>query len=371
MVGIRLAAAALLTTLALAPTADAQEGRNGLPELLALIPAGQVDEADAFFYYADLEAMTAAAGIALQDDPQAVVDGFWRFTVGPGMFTQYLLQYDRMREVVGFGLADMARVMSFGTPPGTVTVVAGGPGLSDMAALDAALGPRGFTLTETTGLPVWESGEDYSIDLLHRDVADPFGGYLGQASRIAVANGLLIRAAGWPNLRQVLAVRAGKAQGLTGVLPALPAAVRAVTALPGVEGPVIQAVAFPASALVPEPGRGAPAPAGDPLPPFPFVFLADLQAGREAVNAIVLPYPDFDTAAEAAAIVKERLTAWPRTAEAGLTVESILAPIGGGETLAILWVRLSPETHHPVLRAGLNAWFQAILSRQFTPLSVP
>jgi hypothetical protein len=287
-------------------------------------------------------------------------------------------------------------------PPDQVLVLAGDEGLADPARLQAALQPRGFSLKQVGGVPVWHRFDDFKVNPRERNLADPFGGELGRAARIAVLPQMLVSAASWPTLEAVLAARDAEREGAVALPTMLRAAVAAVEDYGGDGALLVQAVALPLAAVVetpPVPGlMGNPddaaawaeelqaklaAPASGPvLPPFPVVVLADLQLGDEQVSVIALPYAGRETAEAAAEIVADRLHAWAipgREAKGtvvsgvGGTIETATAA-ADAMTVALVAVRHSAgeaaaddEEQQGVV---FHTWMRSIYRREFSPLAL-
>lgn len=105
--------------------------------------------------------------------------------------------------LVGFGPADIAGVVNYGTPPDDALRLVLRPGVA--AGVPAALAADGYAQADTPFGPLFLRGEqDYAISLGDRNPDDPFGGSLGQASRVLVQGDVLIRAAGMPALEAAM-----------------------------------------------------------------------------------------------------------------------------------------------------------------------
>jgi len=102
-------------------------------------------------------------------------------------------------QLVGFAPDDIRTVVNYGTPPDAALRLTLTPGV--MPRVETALAASGYERLETGQGPLLRrGGEDYAISLLDRDPEDPFGGMLGQASRVLVQGDMLTRSAGMPVL---------------------------------------------------------------------------------------------------------------------------------------------------------------------------
>jgi hypothetical protein len=126
----------------------------------------------------------------------------------PGFFTS-LMHAERWPALLGFDVTAVDAILTTGEPPTMVEIYAGPPALTDRAALAAALEPRGFALKDIAGVPVWARFEDGRISIADREPADPFGGSLGQASRVAAEDGVLVRTSSSAPLAAAIAASQG------------------------------------------------------------------------------------------------------------------------------------------------------------------
>ena len=103
----------------------------------------------------------------------------------------------------GIDFATVMGVLTFGQPPQDTTVLFGGPGFSD--GVERALLARGFAQSSVDALPVFAAGDDYAVDLTQMGNGDPLGSDMGKAQRVALGQTMLVRTAGWPEMRAALA----------------------------------------------------------------------------------------------------------------------------------------------------------------------
>jgi hypothetical protein len=414
---LRGAAAAVMLAVGAGAAAAADAPAPGLAEMLALLPdAPAIYEASPIFSYADMRAMeragsapspqSEAAFDALPQEQQGLwVDATYRLTMGPQWLGQYFGARgpgpQSMAATVGFDMFAIDRSLVFGLPPGEVLVLAGDEGLADPARLQGALEPRGFALRQVGSVPVWHRFEDYRVNITERTFADPFGGPLGKAARVAVLPQMLVNAPAWPLLEAVLAAPRTEQRGGGALATMLRAAAAAAEQAAGPDALLVQAEALPLAATADAPpipaligladpaavfealkARMAAAPADPALPPYPFFVIADLQDGDEQHNVIVLPYADAAVAATAGEALAERLRGWtvpgaeadgPLAAKVGGTVEARVAS-ADGVSCAVVAVRypLPDPAAEDAARPGqvVRSWMQAIYRREFTPLAV-
>ena len=367
---------------------------SSLESLLGLIPeAPAIYTAAPIFSYVDLRAVERAAGVpapaseaafaALPPDARrAWADASRRVVAGPDALRNFGLVMQRsrltVRESLGFDWFSVDRAIGFGSPPHTVTVLAGGPKFPGAADIGTALSRRDFTAETRAGVPVWHRLDDYDLALRLDDpygAADVIAGRMPRAERIAVLPGLLVATFGWPELDSVLATRSGEAPAA-----AVATLLRAMTAAIGRDGTgeVVQAVAF----ALPSVGIGkGPADVrgqlfgqsgaidadtlaarlaarASELPPYPIVLFLDIRSGDDTVAMIALPYGDRATAEAAAATVAKRLAAF---VPAGAT-EPMLATLGAAPEVSVV--------DAPDVAASVAATFIAMAAKDRDPAKI-
>lgn len=105
---------------------------------------------------------------------------------------------------LGFGPEDVARMATWGDPPAVVTQLHLRPGA--VAGVAPALVANGYAEAATDLGPVLMRGAgEFAISLADRDPSDPFGGRLGQSSRVVIAGDVVSRAAGMEPLQALAA----------------------------------------------------------------------------------------------------------------------------------------------------------------------
>jgi hypothetical protein len=246
---------------------------------------------------------------------------------------------------------------------------------------------RGFERRDLGGVPAWGRYEDGEMVMRPDDPlieGDPFGTRLRRGSRIAALPDAVIVSYHWPDIEAAVAAASGRE-------PAAAAATlfekmgEAALTLEGVDGTLLQAWAAPVTAVsvvdrlgplleesmhsgeLPSPEDLAAAmdaaEAEPPLPPYPLVMFADLQAGREQVNAILLPYPDRVSAEAAVQTLSARLAAWnphdapePLVATLGGRIETKVVDVPGlVQPIAATYLAVATEGSPGAAQAELEA----------------
>lgn len=343
--------------------------------------------------YVDYAALYAAEDIAslrangdldalLHDVPLGAI--FMRIVAGPEALAHVFGSTGDMAAVVGFEwLLDVDRSLEFGDPPHTGLLLGGA---FDPQAIGAALQARDFDQTSVDGVTVWHRFDDLTVSIADRNTADPFGGHLGAAARIAVWPDMLANARSWPLINAIISAVRGEQPSLADD-PAYRALAEAITAADGLliqalffPGEVLQLTGDPASA-----GGAQPTPDIGPLPPYELAVLADRQEGNEQVHLIGLTYADAPTAQVAAEVLAARLSDFRLSTrpdevlveQFGAAVTSVVFDAADdGPAVALVEVRYplptertDPETGRFVSGGRLyGLWVQAIMRREFTPL---
>lgn len=386
----------VLAVLALAGGAWAQDASSVSPLLtmLAQVPNDTSDPDDvwASVRFADYEALFSAEGLEIlralgsvdllmESVPIGAILN--RIVSGPEAVNYLFSSTGMMLEAVGFEwLLDVDRSLEFGDPPWVGLVL---DGQFDVEKVGLALQKRGFSLTDVNGVSVWHRFEDMSVSLADRNVADPFGGYLGAAARIAILPEGLANARSWPLINAII----GAAQNAQPSLADDPDYRALAEAVSGAQGSLIQALFFTPDVVgypgvSTQPGGQASTDGADLLPSFSLSVLADLQDGDDQVHVIGLTCIDEPTAQTAAEVLAQRITQFrlpdhdERLVERfGASVSrSVLPAMSGGPAVALVEVRYplpvprtDPETGW-YTTGGLiyRSWIQAILRREFSPL---
>jgi hypothetical protein len=308
---------------------------------------------------------------------------FGRIAAGPEALTYLFASAGQMADLVGFEwLLDVDRSLEFGDPPGVGLLLGGN---FDAVTIGATLENRGFSLAEIEGVPVWHRFDDSAISIANRDVADPFGGHIGAAARIALLPDTLGNARTWPLIEAIISA----AQSTRPSLIDDPVYRALAEAVSGPDGLLIQALFFSGAALrlaedQTQTDRELPNEA-DSLPQYLGAILADRQEGDDDVHLIGLAYADAPAALDAADVLARRVRGFrPPSGSGDVLADRFGATVGvrkvgqSDDGLAIVVVearypvpdeRTDPETGQYNTRGLLfRAWVQAILYREFTPL---
>lgn len=366
------------------PVSAAQEtagSREALTGLLALVPDTAAARAGLpILAYADLEATvragyaeaapgTGLASLSAEDAMLALA----RLSAGPQRYLQYFgVMAEEMPGAIGVGVGDVQRGLEFGAQPSWGMVLGLAPDADREAAVAGALAARDFAARDIAGVTVWHRGEDGSMDLADRALADPFGGDLGLASRLFLADGRLAGSPVWPLAEAMAAAAAGTVPTLADD-PAIATAVHAATD-PGLDGELLQFILLDGTDAMPvpdellrilednivDPDFGMRLRPEGPLPPYAVAALADRFAGDRDEALVVLVYPDAVSAGQAAAVLADRLTAYamisapPAWLDRLMELDAVIAPrvLTDAETgLAAAIVRINYRAVFPTQEA--------------------
>jgi hypothetical protein len=387
--------------LMLLPGASAlAQGDAPPPPLLAMlagVPQSAIpaDSGWATVRYADYAALYETEGIAALRDAgnlDALMNDvplsgmLMRLVAGPEALNYAFVGAGQMADAVGFEwLLDVERSLEFGNPPDVGLLLSGD---LDAAAIGAALQARDFSQADVSGVTVWHRFDDLAVSIAARDTADPFGGHLGAAARIALLPDMLANARSWSLINGII----GAAQGDLPSLADDPAYRALAGAITAPDGLLIQALFFDGAALGAVPGDPAslgltlPAAADlGPLPPYALAALADRQEGNDQVHLIGLVYADAPTAQAAADVLAGRLADFRLSTRPdevlvegfGATVSaSVVESAADGLAVALVEARYPLPAERTDAETGrfLSAgrfyglWVQALMRREFTPL---
>ncbi|MFC2095088.1 hypothetical protein ACFLSW_01425 [Candidatus Bipolaricaulota bacterium] len=306
-----------------------------------------------------------------------------RVVAGPEALTYLFASAGQMADVVGFEwLLDVDRSLEFGEPPGIGLLLGGN---FDVAKIASTLESRGFSLADIQGVPVWHRFNDFSISLAAREVADPFGGYLGAAARIALLPDTIGNGRTWLLIEAIISAAQSTQPSLADD-PVYRALAEAVSASGGL---MIQALLFSGTALRPASNRAQSGQESTEdlglLPQYLGAVLADHQEGDDQVHVIGLACDDIATARAAAEVLARRVEEFhPASSPDDVLVARFGATVNTREVwqsedgLVVAMVearypipaeRTNPETGQYNTRGLLfRAWVRAVLHRGFTPL---
>lgn len=377
-----------------------ENAQSPLLTLLAMVPADdmvQNHEAGVSINFVDFQALYLSENIELfrvtggteflmKNVPLPGILG--RLVTGPEALRYVFMNWQDMRDTVGFEwIADVNQALEFGAPPTIGTLLRGD---FDPATIESALSARDFAHTDVNGIPVWHRLEDAELDMDSINPADPFGGHLGMAARIAIWPDVLANSRIWEITTNIIATAQGDQPALADD-DQFRALADTITAP---EGLLIQAIFFdgiavgmmpgdPVGMIVGETGIDPTADYG-PLPLYARLVLADRQEGPDQVHLIALVYPDAEVAAAAADEIAERI----RTFAPPRNPDFVLADQVGAEvtaytvdhtptglTVAVVEARYPlPEERtddNGLFISGgrlFKQWINALYQREFFPL---
>jgi hypothetical protein len=291
---------------------------------------------------------------------------------------QALLDPDAARQRTGIDFPRLDGLLQFGQPPNRVMLLVGDA--LDPAAIRSALEGRGFTESQSSGVPVFAAGDDNAISIAKRDPADPFGANLGRSQRIAIADGRAVVAANWAALARALPFPDEPGTSAARLLSAMITAAQGATRA-GAQA--YQANAFNVAAFLElgdpivlgadgRPQLAEQGPAGFSMPPFVFaMFVAASQADQETAQLVLL-YTDRTSAEAGTAEIARRLEAFPanRMVRADFRSNVVDAKADGAPVaIGIVTVMF---TAAPAGAAGaeLQRWLAAVYQRGFSVLSI-
>lgn len=378
---------------------------NRLLDMLALVPASAVAaEHEPILSYADYRSLEAACGILnpgsregflAEKDRGLWINAMMRLISGPDL-SYALQQIQGMPEVVGFDFFAIDRALVFGGAPRTGTILAG---QFDTAQIDTALAARQFERVDYSGVTIWRRFDDLSINIAARDLADPFGGYLGQAARIAAIPGggelVYLANSATDDLTQAMVAAAQDGQPSLADLADYRSLAEAVADSTRYSGQLIQVSIYSMATVGLVPGNPGQVPGGtnapNPtaeygvLPVYTLAMLADRQEGDEEVHLIALAYANAEVARAGAEELANRL----RTLRVPDAPDDILVERFGstvtpyvyesettGQSVAVVAVRQAGPTLGETDEAGMlipqgrlyRLWQSLLMRRQFFPL---
>ena len=371
-----------------------------LRAMLALVPAtdGAFSPNGVGPSYVDYHAIATAMGVkippndaafqAMGKDQQAQwLWASWRIAAGPSELVQAFssVLVGAMSSTVGFDWFAIDRALVYGEPPETSTILAV---QYDAAKVGQVLQARQFERKEVQGVTVWYRFEDGAVSLKDRNPADPFGGRLGAAARVALLpGGIIANSRFWGRVENIIGVVKDQRPSLAGnddfrVLA------EAVTDANRYHGALLQAnffapQVFAYTTVDPRHQMSNPPDLSQygPLPCYSLVALVDRQEGDRQVNLIAAVYPAADTATRAGLELQKRLANFdpPGTfAQNKVTVDKphVYQDSQTGLAVAIASIRYplppiptgSDSAQAP--RPGLeyHMWMQALFAREFFPL---
>ncbi len=332
-----------------------REAVSRLPDTMAQASSGLMFE---------FVSPSAVASWALKDLPGFADDAIGQALANPGA----------AEARTGIAFSDLNAVLDAGDPPNTLIYLAGPKIAPDAVA--AAYRARKFDESQEGGATIFARGEDFAVDFDALDQADPFGGGLGSAERVAVVPGRVLSARGWTALRPALAMLAGSETYL-GTRLARMVAAAAKDAGPGMTvdtafGITVVATAGGALPLAPDGSLDFSKPVAAPrqaMPPYLFAILIGAEAADgAAVAQIALYYPTLADARAGGAGVAKGAADFKKIK--GFTYAATATAVADDPgAIAVVTVRVAGGMAHPS-EAVRRRWVEGIYRREFTPLSV-
>lgn len=220
---------------------------------------------------------------------------------GPAPMLQYLLVEDAggWPPRIGFAPLNLRSVVAVEAPPERAYAMHLTPGAT--ASAEAAFQSTGYEAVIVAGGRYFSrGGEDFELNLQDRDPLDPFGGHLGQASRVAIEGDRLVYSSSTPLLLDIMW---GQGAVLTDH-PEVDRLLGAVDALPLGNAQVLQAVLL-SDPLVFRPGPASAdltigMPEVPPLGPWIMGMMIEASDGTNDTAVIALSFVTEDAAAAAA-----------------------------------------------------------------------
>ena len=261
---------------------------------------------------------------------------------------------------VGVALTDVEAWTALAAPPERIA-------LFSIAAhhhptMTATLLAAGYVTADRPFPAVWRNPDDHAVDLAARDPYHPFGGNLGQASRVAFAGDIVLHSAGWPVIDAAMAGGPGLASR-----PDIAALILSLDSLPPGDHLLLAArlaldprdyVTYPQIDLTAlDPGRDlsealVAADIAPALPLWSAALFADLSDGATNIAVVALAYPTRETAKSAA---QDMARHWSQVPVPSLA--ATLAALAGAEMSVSVtgtgpFVALGTVTTPPGERAG-------------------
>ncbi|HRE47249.1 MAG TPA: hypothetical protein PLD47_05940 [Aggregatilineales bacterium] len=245
----------------------------------------------------------------------------WRWAMSRITTPPEFVAYERalmptMPEVVGMNWFAINAALEFGVSPRNGVFIDFRLG-DDSSGLDLdmvtkALTKRGFAVQDVESVPVWHRFDDGKMGTPDRFRGDPFGADIGLPERIQLYNGefagLVGNGRNWTLAKAMIgAVKETGADLLDS--PDYAVLAQALTDpayYPKDTGEQLSDL-LQVYIIPPIQGESTPSSAGDPLPPYMLMAMADRQKGSQQFHQIVLIYPSRDFALRASDILLGRL----------------------------------------------------------------
>lgn len=232
--------------------------------------------------------------------------------VGPVQIAPYLGMEEQggWPSRLGFTPSDLNDIVTINTGSERAHVMTLATGIGDVAQ-QTLLGNGYIEVSGPYGTYLQRGGDqDFNLDLSRRDVRDPFGGELGQASRVAINDDRLVYTNATPLLPELIFE---EAVSLTDS-PAIASLLSAIDDVPLGKAQLLQATVMSDPFMfMPSPlnngvilgGQVAPPQDIPVLGPWTVGIMAELSDGENDTGLIALAFVSEDTAEQAAAALPE------------------------------------------------------------------
>lgn len=321
---------AMVIVCGMSASVSAQNRTDRMTSLMALVPAGWLTDSGALIGFSDVEASTAAtvrspagllAGLMGASNPTAPLQ---RLRTIPFSLTSAVQMGARggWQERVGFEPDQISALLTaewVGDGVNQVMIL----DLTDAAdhnAIGQALLANDYQARTVGDWSAWWRGEDYDIDR-DGDPVSPFGGGMGQSSRVASDGESLAHAAAWSPIEDM----AGPPDTTVRDLPEMAALAAALNDSRFGDAGLVQAMVMPRA---PQADDAAAEPV---LPPWRLGMLADLSTGPVDYGVAVVVYDDRATADS---LTDPLLNAWQ--AMRSTEHDATFAALTGGEAEAFV-----------------------------------
>lgn len=259
---------------------------------------------------------------------------------------------------VGFALDDVQAWSGLTAFPERITLMSIDPGLHP--SITATLVAAGYAPADRAFTALWRNPDDYALDLATRDPADPFGGRLGQASRVAFDGDVVLQSPGWPLIDAAmsggpsLASRPDIAALVLSLDTLAPGDHLLLTARLALDPRDYVTVSQPdISAL--DPDLTEALPAGPSTPGLPFwsaALFADLSDGATNIAVVALAFPTQVSAKSAAQDMARNWSQLPVPSYEATLAELTGADMSVSVTGTGPFVALATVTTNPAERNG-------------------
>ncbi len=323
--------------MALTVSGYAQENdESALLRMLARVPDSQGDYLTFFDTaaidraYPQTERIPDWAALEkLGRDPTTLPQEAWWMVFLNGSTPSIFVADDELPATVGFDVFAVERELAYGMLPSQVVML---EGEFDESVIQAAFTTLGFTQADDERGDLWcgEAGCDAGqmVDLLNRNLSNPFGGDLGRQQPLVIGDNLLVSSSDIGQIDAYLDMSADSADSL-----ADDARYQAAVAAVEAQGVLIQALVLGGERLDYISGlnmmemfvlRSPPevieiyadsfldeSQTSADLPTYQLVIMTDVTSNTEQIALVGLVYANRDDAETAAALLPQRLESTP------------------------------------------------------------